>query len=83
MAKVLADPKRVEILTLVAAAPKAGITVNDLAAAVGLSQPTTSHHLRKLRAAGLVGTDVVGVHSFQSIAPRSTRLFADAIRGLS
>ncbi|KRK70873.1 ArsR/SmtB family transcription factor [Lacticaseibacillus nasuensis] len=37
-----------------------GIMVNDLAAAIGLSQPATSHHLKLLKEIGMVGSKQVG-----------------------
>ena len=47
----LADPKRIIILYSLAERPQ---TVNDLAAAVGMPQSTTSRHLRVLRERGMV-----------------------------
>lgn len=37
-----------------------GIKVNDLADAIGLSQPATSHHLKTLKDIGMVGSRQVG-----------------------
>lgn len=48
--KALADPNRRAILEVVRSAPSA---VGDIAQRLGLSQQTTSHHLRVLSAAGL------------------------------
>jgi ArsR family transcriptional regulator len=50
--KALADPTRVAIANSLAQA--AETCVCDLTAAFDLSQPTTSHHLKVLRDAGLV-----------------------------
>lgn len=47
----LADPKRILILYSLAERPQ---TVNDLAAALGMPQSTTSRHLRVLRERGMV-----------------------------
>ncbi|WP_280445641.1 helix-turn-helix domain-containing GNAT family N-acetyltransferase [Nocardia brasiliensis] len=49
----LADPTRVRLLHHVAGRP-AGITVGDLAEALGVGQPTVSHHVRKLVDVGFV-----------------------------
>ncbi|MEV6325642.1 metalloregulator ArsR/SmtB family transcription factor [Nocardia sp. NPDC051787] len=49
----LADPTRVRLLHQVAARP-AGITVGELAEALGIGQPTVSHHVRKLADVGFV-----------------------------
>ena len=45
--KALADPTRVRIVNMLAAADD-GVCVCDLTPHLGLSQPTVSHHLRKL-----------------------------------
>lgn len=47
----LADPSRILLLYALAEHPH---TVNELAAAIGLSQPATSRHLKVLRERGLV-----------------------------
>jgi ArsR family transcriptional regulator len=58
--KVLADPTRLSMLATLARAA-APVCVCDFAAAYGLSQPTISHHMGKLRAAGLVDSHREGV----------------------
>lgn len=47
----LADPSRILLLYALAERPH---TVNELATAIGLSQPATSRHLKVLRERGLV-----------------------------
>ncbi len=58
--KALADPIRVQLMSLLLAAPESGVCTCELAPAVGLAEATVSHHLAKLKAAGLVddGTKV-------------------------
>jgi len=51
--KALADPNRVRLVHLLATQDEA-TCVCDLAEAIGVSQPTVSHHLRVLWEAGLV-----------------------------
>ena len=51
--KALADPARVKILNLLVSGGE-GACVCDLTDALGLSQPTVSHHLKKLTEAGLL-----------------------------
>ncbi len=48
--RALADANRRAILTVVRSGPR---SVGEIAGTVGLSQQTTSHHLRVLRMAGL------------------------------
>jgi L-amino acid N-acyltransferase YncA/DNA-binding transcriptional ArsR family regulator len=49
----LADPTRVKVLHAVAASPTP-VTVGALAVEVGISQPTCSHHVRKLADVGFI-----------------------------
>jgi ArsR family transcriptional regulator, arsenate/arsenite/antimonite-responsive transcriptional repressor len=64
--KALADPTRVQMLHMLKAAD-APICVCDFTAAFELGQPTISHHLAKLKDAGLVSSFRRGVWSFFSL----------------
>ncbi len=59
--KVLADPVRLRLLSLIAAAPDGTACSCDLEEPVGKSQPTVSHHLKKLTDAGLIVREQRGV----------------------
>lgn len=50
----IADPARLRIISMLAAAPGGSACGCELEEPLGLSQPTVSHHLRVLREAGLV-----------------------------
>lgn len=63
-AKALADPTRQEIMTLICCRE---MSVGDIVEAVGVSQPTVSHHLAILREAGLVRIRNEGKHTFYSL----------------
>ena len=52
--KALADPVRVQLMSILLAQADSGVCTCDLAPAVGLSEATVSHHLKQLREAGLV-----------------------------
>src|SRR5450759_2676200 len=54
MLRVLADPARLRILSLIQSQPAREACVCHLTEALGLSQPTVSHHLRVLYEAHLV-----------------------------
>jgi L-amino acid N-acyltransferase YncA/DNA-binding transcriptional ArsR family regulator len=56
----LADPTRVQLLHAVASAAGGSVTVGVLAAQVGISQATCSHHVRLLADAGFVITTARG-----------------------
>ncbi|MGQ0745034.1 MAG: ArsR/SmtB family transcription factor [Acidimicrobiales bacterium] len=51
---VLAEPVRLRLLSLVASAPSGEVCVCQLVEPLGRSQPTVSHHLKILAAAGLI-----------------------------
>lgn len=52
--KALADPTRVRLLAHIAGAEHGTACACHLPASLGISQPTLSHHLKKLADAGLV-----------------------------
>lgn len=52
--KVLADPVRLQLLSLVGNAPTGEVCACDLVEPTGRSQPTVSHHLSILTEAGLL-----------------------------
>jgi len=64
--KALADPTRVQILHMLKAASEP-VCVCDFTAAFDLGQPTVSHHLGKLKAAGLIRSFKRGVWAFYSL----------------
>jgi ArsR family transcriptional regulator len=64
--KALADPTRVQMLHMLKAASEP-ICVCDFTAAFDLGQPTVSHHLARLKDAGLVSSFKRGVWSFFSL----------------
>lgn len=61
MLKALADEQRLTMIGLLHAQE---YNVGDLAAALGLSEPTVSHHLSKLREVGLVNLRMAGNQRF-------------------
>ncbi|MBY8850119.1 metalloregulator ArsR/SmtB family transcription factor [Saccharothrix longispora] len=64
----LADPTRVRLLHTVATRP-GGITVGALTEALGISQSTCSHHLRKLADVGFVRLRKEGTATLVSVNP--------------
>lgn len=53
----LADPVRLRVLSILAASPEGEVCVCDFVEPLAKSQPTVSHHLKILSAAGLVQGD--------------------------
>ncbi len=66
--KALGDPARVRILNLLATSEEP-VCVCELIAPLGLSQPTVSHHLKKLTDAGLLTREQRGVWAYFTINP--------------
>jgi ArsR family transcriptional regulator len=62
--KALADPIRVQLMSMLLAQPEEGVCTCDLAPAVGLTEATVSHHLKQLRDAGLVEGSRKGTNVF-------------------
>lgn len=63
-AKALADPTRQEIMSLICCRE---LSVGDIVEAVGVSQPTVSHHLAILKEAGLVSIRNEGKHAYYTL----------------
>jgi ArsR family transcriptional regulator len=52
--RVLGEPARLQILSLIAAQPSQEVCACELVETLGLSQPTVSHHLKVMYGAGLL-----------------------------
>ena len=52
--KALADPVRLQLLSIISASPGKEACVCDMTEAVQVSQPTVSHHLKTLVDAGIL-----------------------------
>lgn len=63
---VLAHPVRLALLAVLAAS-ETPVCVCDLEASVPVKQPTVSHHLRLLRAAGLVESEKRGLWAYYHV----------------
>lgn len=64
--KALADPARVKIVNLIATADEP-VCACEFNAWLGLSQPTVSHHLKKLTDAGLLDREQRGKWAYFSL----------------
>jgi ArsR family transcriptional regulator len=69
--KALADPVRLRLMSLVASHEGGEACVCDLNDAFNLTQPTISHHMKVLRAAGLVDREKRGVWVYYRIRPQA------------
>lgn len=55
--KALADPVRLQLLSIISASPGREACVCDMTEAVQVSQPTVSHHLKTLVDAGILSRE--------------------------
>ena len=62
--KALADPARVKIMSYLFSSASGEENSGDLAAALGLTESTVSHHLAQLRRAGLVESERRGMNVY-------------------
>lgn len=63
-AKALSDPTRQQIMELICCQ---WLNVGEVVQAVGVRQPTVSHHLSILKDAGLVDTRSEGKHTYYTL----------------
>lgn len=75
--KVLADPARLRLLSLIAEAGEA--CVCDLVDLVNRSQPTVSHHLSVLTEAGLLTREQRGRWAWFRVVPEKVAVLRDAL----
>jgi len=73
--KALADPARVRIVNVLATSGEP-VCVCNLIEPLGLSQPTVSHHLKKLTEAGLLEREQRGKWAYFSLRPEATEKLA-------
>ena len=67
--KVIADPARLRLLSLIQAQPDGEACVCHLTEPLGLTQPTVSHHLKVLLDAGLVEREQRGSWAYFRVVP--------------
>jgi ArsR family transcriptional regulator, arsenate/arsenite/antimonite-responsive transcriptional repressor len=72
--KALADPARVKLMSLLFSTSAGEVNSGELAAVVGLTESTVSHHLSQLRRAGLVESERRGMNVYHR--PRRDALAA-------
>lgn len=67
--KVLADPIRLRLLSVIASVPEGEVCACDLNQPLGRSQATVSHHLSVLARAGLITREQRGKWAWFQVAP--------------
>jgi ArsR family transcriptional regulator len=69
--KALADPVRLQLVSYILDQESGEACTCELAPLVELSEPTVSHHLKKLEANGLVSKERRGMNVYYRVVPQS------------
>ena len=77
--KALADPARLRLVSLLLVSENGELCTCDVTEPLGLSQPTISHHFRKLTEAGLVTGERRGTWTYYRIVPEALAALAAVI----
>ncbi len=76
--RALGDPARVKIVNLLATR-REPVSVDEFIAPLGLSQPTVSHHLKKLTEAGLLDREPRGKFAYFTLNVDALRTLAAVV----
>jgi ArsR family transcriptional regulator len=77
--KALADRHRLRILNILLAAEGEAVCVCEFQPALGISQPTVSHHLKQLVEAGLLEREKRGTFAYYSLVPGALDRIGDLL----
>ena len=77
--KVIAEPARLRLLSLIQAQPTGEACVCHLTEPLGLTQPTVSHHLKVLLDAGLVEREQRGNWAYFRVVPTTLAVLRDCL----
>ncbi|MBE9103049.1 ArsR/SmtB family transcription factor [Vacuolonema iberomarrocanum] len=78
--RVLGEPARLQILNLIAAQASEEVCACELVEALGLAQPTVSHHLKVMYKAGLLSRDRRGTWIYYRIVPERIAALRKALK---
>ncbi|WP_436492553.1 ArsR/SmtB family transcription factor [Actinokineospora sp. HUAS TT18] len=79
--KALGDPVRLRLLSMIASGSGGEVCVCDLTGAFDVTGPTISHHLKKLREAGLIDGDRRGTWVYYRVVPERLALLSQLLSG--
>jgi ArsR family transcriptional regulator, arsenate/arsenite/antimonite-responsive transcriptional repressor len=77
--RVLGEPSRLQLLSLIASQPTGAACVCDLIEPLGLSQPTVSHHLKVLYEAGFVTKERRGTWIYYQVVPQTLQTLCNIL----
>jgi ArsR family transcriptional regulator len=74
--KALADPARLRLVSMLLASEEGEACTCDVTEPLGLSQPTVTHHFRKLAEAGIVAGERRGTWTYYKVVPEALTAIA-------
>jgi len=77
--RVLSEPVRLQMLSLIAAQPSREVCACELAEPLGLSQPTVSHHLKLMYEAGLLKRERRGTWIYYQVLPEKLAMLRESL----
>jgi ArsR family transcriptional regulator len=77
--RVLGEPVRLQMLSLIAAQPSREVCACELVEPLGLSQPTVSHHLKVMHEAGLLDRERRGTWVYYWILPEKLAMLRESL----
>ncbi|GAA1954655.1 ArsR/SmtB family transcription factor [Microbacterium aquimaris] len=78
--RAVADPTRLQVLSVILSSEDGRATVSHLTEALGLTQPTVTHHVRILVEDGMLRREREGKFIWLSIEPARRAAVADVLR---
>ncbi len=79
--KALGDPARLRLLSLLMSYEDGEACTCDVTEEMGLTQPTVTHHLRRLAEAGLVSAERRGTWTYYRVEPAALADLAIVLSG--
>jgi ArsR family transcriptional regulator len=79
--RALADPARLQLVSMVAAHEDGEACVCEMTEPLGLTQPTVSHHLRVLVEAGILSRDKRGKWAYYALVPGALDALSELLAG--
>ena len=77
--RVMGEPARLQLLSLIAAQPNQEVCACELVESLGLSQPTVSHHLKVMYEAGLLAKERRGTWIYYRIVRSQLAALRDVL----
>lgn len=77
--RVMGEPARLQMLSLIAAQPNQEVCACELVESLGLSQPTVSHHLKVMYKAGLLEKERRGTWIYYRVVRSQLNTLRDVL----